>query len=240
MSEAPSAPQEPLPKALHAAIRRIVRDADKSTMTVKQVRSELEAAQGMEKGGCARYKKALKAFVAEMLAEESDAAADDSPKKKRARPARARPAAEEDAEDPRIAALKSLARAVKFGPTLFKGLKDLADDDARRGAGVRSWSSPGRRRAQGRGDDGALRGARIHLRGRGADGSGDPERAGPEGARGGPRGHRRVPDHQRCRPAFFFLLLSPRPVDAGKRSRRAAATPAPPRRDDSDSEAEFE
>ena len=129
-----------LPASLEAKVRDIVRNADREEMTMRSVRLQLEEGEGMEAGTCDKYKKSLKAFVATLLAaeeeeEEEEASEDDSdgeappPKKAKKR----KPAAKEEApvEDERITALKSLARAVKFGPTLFKGLKDLDDDDER-------------------------------------------------------------------------------------------------------------
>ena len=104
------------------AVRKIVRESDESTMTLRGVRTQLEDELGVEVD-----KKELKAYVAELMSGGSGSAgagagagagrggADDG----------------EDAKDPRLASLFALGRVVKFGPSLYKGLKDLADDDAR-------------------------------------------------------------------------------------------------------------
>lgn len=91
------------------AVRKIVAESDAETMTMRGVRVQLEDALGVVVD-----KKELKAFVAKLVAGDD--------------------AGEEEAKDARIVALTALGRAVKFGPSLFKGLKDMADDDARAAA----------------------------------------------------------------------------------------------------------
>ena len=91
------------------AVRKIVAESDAETMTMRGVRVQLEDALGV-----VVEKKELKAFVAKLVAGDD--------------------AGEEEAKDARIVALTALGRAVKFGPRLFKGLKDMADDDARAAA----------------------------------------------------------------------------------------------------------
>ena len=103
------------------AVRKIVRESDESTMTLRGVRTQLEDELGVEVD-----KKELKAYVAELMSGGSGSGGGGGA-------AAGRGAADdgEDAKDPRLASLFALGRVVKFGPSLYKGLKDLADDDAR-------------------------------------------------------------------------------------------------------------
>lgn len=97
-------------------IKKIVAAADKQTMTVKVVRRTLERSLGLEKDSLKPLKEALTAYVTLLI---------DPPT-----PVKAKKEPESD-EDPRLIALKKLGRAVRSGPTLHRGLKDLDDDDAR-------------------------------------------------------------------------------------------------------------
>lgn len=108
---------EPLPVEHRPVIAAIVHDADPETMTLRFVRQELERRQELEAGACDAFKKALKKYVAGLL--EAGPAADAPPP-----------------EDPRLASLRALGAAVRFGPALFKGLKDV-DDDGKRCAAMK-------------------------------------------------------------------------------------------------------
>mmetsp|Transcript_19675 Transcript_19675/g.60632 ORF Transcript_19675/g.60632 Transcript_19675/m.60632 type:complete len:199 (+) Transcript_19675:365-961(+) len=117
--------QEPLPEDYKPKVASIVAAADKAEMTVKSVRRRLESDLGLAKGACDVYKDAIKAHVTALLdettpaADEATPAADESPE--------AGP--EAAPEDRRLAALKKLGTAVRFGPSLVRGLKDLTNDE---------------------------------------------------------------------------------------------------------------
>ena len=104
-----------LPPELRAVVAEIVRKADTETMTLSSVRKDLEKAQGLEPGSGKRYKKALKRYVSSLLTEEGSA----------------------DVEDARMISLKALGSALKFGPALYRGLKEMdVEARARRGVGA--------------------------------------------------------------------------------------------------------
>ena len=100
-------------------IKKIVAKADKQTMTVKTVRRTLEKSLGLEKDALKPLKEELTAYVTLLI---------DPPTPAKEKPAKkAKP---ESTEDARIVQLKKMGQAVRAGPTLFKGLKDL-DADAK-------------------------------------------------------------------------------------------------------------
>ena len=96
-------------------IKKIVAKADKQTMTVKTVRRTLEKSLGLEKDALKPLKEELTAYVTLLIDPPT-------PAKEKKKP--------ESSEDARIVQLKKMGQAVRAGPTLFKGLKDL-DADAR-------------------------------------------------------------------------------------------------------------
>ena len=101
-------------------IKKIVAKADKQTMTVKTVRRTLEKSLGLEKDALKPLKEELTAYVTLLI---------DPPTPAKEKPAKkAKP---ESTEDSRIVQLKKMATAVRAGPTLYRGIKDLEDDDAR-------------------------------------------------------------------------------------------------------------
>ena len=102
-------------------IKKIVAKADKQTMTVKTVRRTLEKSRGLEKDALKPLKEELTAYVT-LLIDPPTPAKEKKPPAKKAKP--------ESSEDARIVQLKKMATAVRAGPTLFKGLKDL-DADAK-------------------------------------------------------------------------------------------------------------
>ena len=97
-------------------IKKIVAKADKQTMTVKTVRRTLEKSLGLEKDALKPLKEELTAYVTLLIDPPT-------PAKEKKKP--------ESSGDPRLAQLKKLATAVRAGPTLYRGIKDLDDDDAR-------------------------------------------------------------------------------------------------------------
>ena len=97
-------------------IKKIVAKADKQTMTVKTVRRTLEKSLGLEKDALKPLKEELTAYVTLLIDPPT-------PAKEKKKP--------EPSGDPRLAQLKKLATAVRAGPTLYRGIKDLDDDDAR-------------------------------------------------------------------------------------------------------------
>ena len=100
-------------------VKKIVAKADKQTMTVKTVRRTLEKSLGLEKDALKPLKEELTAYVTLLI---------DPPTPAKEKPAKkAKP---ESTEDSRIVQLKKMGQAVRAGPTLFKGLKDL-DADAK-------------------------------------------------------------------------------------------------------------
>ena len=100
-------------------IKKIVAKADKQTMTVKTVRRTLEKSLGLDKDALKPLKEELTAYVTLLI---------DPPTPAKEKPAKkAKP---ESTEDARIVQLKKMGQAVRAGPTLFKGLKDL-DADAK-------------------------------------------------------------------------------------------------------------
>ena len=102
-------------------IKKIVAKADKQTMTVKTVRRTLEKSLGLEKDALKPLKEELTAYVT-LLIDPPTPAKEKKPPAKKAKP--------ESSEDARIVQLKKMGQAVRAGPTLFKGLKDL-DADAK-------------------------------------------------------------------------------------------------------------
>ena len=101
-------------------IKKIVAKADKQTMTVKTVRRTLEKSLGLEKDALKPLKEELTAYVTLLI---------DPPTPAKEKPAKkAKP---ESTEDARIVQLKKMATAVRAGPTLYRGIKDLDDDDAK-------------------------------------------------------------------------------------------------------------
>ena len=96
-------------------IKKIVAKADKQTMTVKTVRRTLEKSLGLEKDALKPLKEELTAYVTLLIDPPT-------PAKEKKKP--------EPTEDSRIVQLKKMGQAVRAGPTLFKGLKDL-DADAK-------------------------------------------------------------------------------------------------------------
>ena len=102
-------------------IKKIVAKADKQTMTVKTVRRTLEKSLGLEKDALKPLKEELTAYVT-LLIDPPTPAKEKKPPAKKATP--------ESTEDARIVQLKKMGQAVRAGPTLFKGLKDL-DADAK-------------------------------------------------------------------------------------------------------------
>ena len=101
-------------------IKKIVAKADKQTMTVKTVRRTLEKSLGLDKDALKPLKEELTAYVTLLI---------DPPTPAKEKPAKkAKP---ESTEDARIVQLKKMATAVRAGPTLYRGIKDLDDDDAR-------------------------------------------------------------------------------------------------------------
>ena len=102
-------------------IKKIVAKADKQTMTVKTVRRTLEKSLGLEKDALKPLKEELTAYVT-LLVDPPTPAKEKKPPAKKAKP--------ESTEDARIVQLKKMGQAVRAGPTLFKGLKDL-DADAK-------------------------------------------------------------------------------------------------------------
>ena len=102
-------------------IKKIVAKADKQTMTVKTVRRTLEKSLGLEKDALKPLKEELTAYVT-LLIDPPTPAKEKKPPAKKAKP--------ESTEDARIVQLKKMGQAVRAGPTLFKGLKDL-DADAK-------------------------------------------------------------------------------------------------------------
>ena len=96
-------------------IKKIVAKADKQTMTVKTVRRTLEKSLGLEKDALKPLKEELTAYVTLLIDPPT-------PAKEKKKP--------ESTEDSRIVQLKKMGQAVRAGPTLFKGLKDL-DADAK-------------------------------------------------------------------------------------------------------------
>ena len=94
---------------------------DKQTMTVKTVRRTLEKSLGLEKDALKPLKEELTAYVT-LLIDPPTPAKEKKPPAKKAKP--------ESTEDARIVQLKKMGQAVRAGPTLFKGLKDL-DADAK-------------------------------------------------------------------------------------------------------------
>ena len=103
-------------------IKKIVAKADKQTMTVKTVRRTLEKSLGLEKDALKPLKEELTAYVT-LLIDPPTPAKEKKPPAKKAKP--------ESTEDARIVQLKKMATAVRAGPTLYRGIKDLDDDDAR-------------------------------------------------------------------------------------------------------------
>ena len=101
-------------------IKKIVAKADKETMTVKTVRRTLEKSLGLEKDALKPLKEELTAYVTLLV--DPPTPAKEKPPAKKAKP--------ESSEDARIVQLKKMGQAVRAGPTLFKGLKDL-DADAK-------------------------------------------------------------------------------------------------------------
>ena len=101
-------------------IKKIVAKADKQTMTVKTVRRTLEKSLGLEKDALKPLKEELTAYVTLLI--DPPTPAKEKPPAKKAKP--------ESTEDARIVQLKKMGQAVRAGPTLFKGLKDL-DADAK-------------------------------------------------------------------------------------------------------------
>ncbi len=97
-------------------VKKIVAKADKQTMTVKTVRRTLEKSLGLEKDALKPLKEELTAYVTLLIDPPT-------PAKEKKKP--------EPSGDPRLAQLKKLATAVRAGPTLYRGIKDLEDDDAR-------------------------------------------------------------------------------------------------------------
>ena len=102
-------------------IKKIVAKADKQTMTVKTVRRTLEKSLGLEKDALKPLKEELTAYVT-LLIDPPTPAKEKKPPANKAKP--------ESTEDARIVQLKKMGQAVRAGPTLFKGLKDL-DADAK-------------------------------------------------------------------------------------------------------------
>ena len=102
-------------------IKKIVAKADKQTMTVKTVRRTLEKSLGLEKDALKPLKEELTAYVTLLI---------DPPTPAKEKKAPAKKAKPESTEDARIVQLKKMGQAVRAGPTLFKGLKDL-DADAK-------------------------------------------------------------------------------------------------------------
>ena len=102
-------------------IKKIVAKADKQTMTVKTVRRTLEKSLGLEKDALKPLKEELTAYVTLLI---------DPPTPAKEKKAPAKKAKPESSEDARIVQLKKMGQAVRAGPTLFKGLKDL-DADAK-------------------------------------------------------------------------------------------------------------
>ena len=102
-------------------VKKIVAKADKQTMTVKTVRRTLEKSLGLEKDALKPLKEELTAYVT-LLIDPPTPAKEKKPPAKKAKP--------ESTEDARIVQLKKMGQAVRAGPTLFKGLKDL-DADAK-------------------------------------------------------------------------------------------------------------
>ena len=102
-------------------IKKIVAKADKQTMTVKTVRRTLEKSLGLDKDALKPLKEELTAYVT-LLIDPPTPAKEKKPPAKKAKP--------ESTEDARIVQLKKMGQAVRAGPTLFKGLKDL-DADAK-------------------------------------------------------------------------------------------------------------
>ena len=102
-------------------VKKIVAKADKQTMTVKTVRRTLEKSLGLEKDALKPLKEELTAYVT-LLVDPPTPAKEKKPPAKKAKP--------ESTEDARIVQLKKMGQAVRAGPTLFKGLKDL-DADAK-------------------------------------------------------------------------------------------------------------
>ena len=102
-------------------IKKIVAKADKQTMPVKTVRRTLEKSLGLEKDALKPLKEELTAYVT-LLIDPPTPAKEKKPPAKKAKP--------ESTEDARIVQLKKMGQAVRAGPTLFKGLKDL-DADAK-------------------------------------------------------------------------------------------------------------
>ena len=101
-------------------VKKIVAKADKQTMTVKTVRRTLEKSLGLEKDALKPLKEELTAYVTLLI---------DPPTPAKEKPAKkAKP---ESTEDAWIVQLKKMATAVRAGPTLYRGIKDLDDDDAR-------------------------------------------------------------------------------------------------------------
>ena len=96
-------------------IKKIVAKADKQTMTVKTVRRTLEKSLGLDKDALKPLKEELTAYVTLLIDPPT-------PAKEKKKP--------EPSEDARIVQLKKMGQAVRAGPTLFKGLKDL-DADAK-------------------------------------------------------------------------------------------------------------
>ena len=103
-------------------IKKIVAKADKQTMTVKTVRRTLEKSLGLEKDALKPLKEELTAYVT-LLIDPPTPAKEKKPPAKKAKP--------ESTEDAWIVQLKKMATAVRAGPTLYRGIKDLDDDDAR-------------------------------------------------------------------------------------------------------------
>ena len=101
-------------------IKKIVAKADKQTMTVKTVRRTLEKSLGLDKDALKPLKEELTAYVTLLI--DPPTPAKEKPPAKKAKP--------ESTEDARIVQLKKMGQAVRAGPTLFKGLKDL-DADAK-------------------------------------------------------------------------------------------------------------
>ena len=99
-------------------VKKIVAKADKQTMTVKTVRRTLEKSLGLEKDALKPLKEELTAYVTLLV--DPPTPAKEKPPAKKAKP--------ESSEDARIVQLKKMGQAVRAGPTLFKGLKDLDAD----------------------------------------------------------------------------------------------------------------
>ena len=97
-------------------IKKIVAKADKQTMTVKTVRRTLEKSLGLDKDALKPLKEELTAYVTLLIDPPT-------PAKEKKKP--------EPSGDPRLAQLKKLATAVRAGPTLYRGIKDLEDDERR-------------------------------------------------------------------------------------------------------------